>query len=86
MRSVRPSVAGALFSGLAKPTTEEVLLAHCCDRLGNLVWMNSKDGVDGINRPPSILKALLGEPETESDAVGYDSPEDFWEAMEQYDE
>ena len=84
MRTVRPSVAGTLFAGLSKPTTDQILLAQCCDKLANLVWMFSKDGQDRINEPVSLVSVLMGEPEEESDMIGYDSPEDFWKEMERY--
>lgn len=79
----RPSYIGTLIAGLAKPTIEQVLMATCADRLGNIVWMFSEDGKKGINKPKSILKILMGETE-ENDIVGYDSPEEFLEAMKKY--
>lgn len=55
---------------------ETILLAAGVDRLTNLLWMKSKDGASGINRPKSILSQLLNE-ETESDIEAFCSPEDF---------
>lgn len=42
-------------------TTDDrtVLLAVIADKLAHIAWMFSKDGADGINHPPSILKQLL---------------------------
>ena len=59
-----------------------LLLATTADRLGHLIWMNSKDGQKGRNRPKYILDALLHR-ETER-AAGFDSGEDFetaWQRM-----
>ena len=83
MERFRPSYIGTLLAGFAKPTIEQVLMATCADRLGNLIWMFSEDGKNGTNRPKSILKILTGETE-ENDVVGYDSPEEFLEAMKKY--
>lgn len=39
-------------------TTAETLLAAAVDRLSMLVWMQSKDGQRGKNRPRSILSEI----------------------------
>ena len=39
------------------------LLAYMADKLAYLVWFKTKDGFKGINRPQSILSALLNEEE-----------------------
>lgn len=54
----------------------DILLAACVDRLTQLLWMNSKDGANGLNRPKSIVSQLLSEVE-ERDMEVFDSPEDF---------
>lgn len=74
----RPSYIGTLLDGLDRPTLEQTLLASIADRLANLVWMNSRDGVKGVNPPESIVKMLWGPPEVET---GYDTPEEYMEAM-----
>ena len=55
---------------------EQALLAATVDRLSMLVWMNSEDCKNGINRPSSLLDKLLNI-ETESDVVSFDSGEEF---------
>lgn len=60
---------------------DTLLMAHAVDRLSLMVWMNSKDGVKGTNRPGSIVDILLGtERECDSDIVSFDSLEDFQKA------
>lgn len=56
-------------------TFERILLASITDRLAQLVWMQSQDGADGINRPNSIVAQLLGAESKE--VVGFDTPEEF---------
>lgn len=53
-----------------------MLLAAALDRMSLFVWLNTKDGVKGINRPTSVLDKLLGKVE-EKEVVGFDSAEDF---------
>lgn len=77
-KAFRPSYIGTLLEGLQKPTLEQTLLASIVDRLSNLVWMNSVDGVNGINPPDSIVQVLWGTRKTEE---GYDTPEEYMEAM-----
>ena len=53
-----------------------VLMAAAVDRLTYMLWMQSKDGANGINRPKSILAKLLNEDST-SDIEAFDTPENF---------
>lgn len=55
---------------------ETMLMASAVDRLSNMVWMQTKDGVNGINRPKSILSSLLKE-EVANDIESFSTPEDF---------
>lgn len=41
-----------------KLTTDQMLLASIADRLSMLLWMQTKDGHKGINRPKLILSEL----------------------------
>lgn len=59
-----------------KYTLETMLMASAVDRLSNMVWMQTKDGVNGINRPKSILSSLLKE-EVANDIESFSTPEDF---------
>lgn len=53
---------------------DTMLLAAIADRLGLLVWAQTKDGQRGLNRPASIVEALTeNEPVTE----GFATPEEF---------
>lgn len=58
----------------SKHPFQTILLAGIADRLGTLVWFNSEDGQKKINRPASIVDALI-EKETEEDTKikGFDS-------------
>ena len=62
-----------------KVPRRDILLAAAVDRLSLIAWPLSDDGRTGANRPGSILNAILGisEDETNSDVETYDSPEDF---------
>lgn len=55
---------------------DTILLASVVDRLSNLIWMKSEDGVKGINRPKSLLTQLLGEVE-ENDTEIFRTAEEF---------
>ena len=56
------------------------LLAYMADKLAYLVWFKTKDGFKGINRPQSILSALLNEEEGNGgNNMSFDSPEAFEE-------
>lgn len=59
-----------------KYTLETMLMASAVDRLSNMVWMQTKDGVNGINRPKSILSSLLKE-EVANDIESFSTPDDF---------
>jgi len=65
-----------LMSG-ARTTMDTALLAAAADRLGQLVWMGSKDGQRGKNRPRAILPLLLGQQKRESDLMTFDTGEEF---------
>lgn len=61
------------------------LMTAMYDCLKMLVWLSSSDGQEGINRPKSLYETLFGnKKEEKSDAVEFDTPEDFhreWERM-----
>lgn len=59
-----------------KHSLDTLLLATIADRLSILVWMKTKDGSQGINKPSSIMAKLLGEAE-EKDVVSFETPEAF---------
>lgn len=56
----------------AKAPTNIVLMAAAIDRLSTLVWMQTKDGAKGINRPRSILDTMYAERDTAGYAAGAD--------------
>ena len=57
-----------------------MLLASIIDRLGLLVWMNTKDAVHGRNRPASLVNALTDKKER---ATAFSSGKDFERARKQ---
>lgn len=62
---------------------DTLLLATIADRLSLLVWLKTKDGVQGVNRPKSIMVKLLGETE-EKNVLAFQSPGEFekeWEKI-----
>ena len=59
-----------------KHSLDTLLLAAIADRLSLLVWVKSKDGAQGVNKPQSIMAKLLGEAE-EKDVLAFDSPDAF---------
>lgn len=65
-----------------KVDADSMLLAAITDRLSTLVWFQSTDGAKNINRPASILNALLGK-EKESPVISFESGEAFEKAKKQ---
>lgn len=56
---------------------QDILLAGILDKLSLLVWMQTKDGYEGANRPESVVSKLLGEEEKGDDVAGFSTHEDF---------
>lgn len=56
---------------------ENMLLAGISDKVGLLLWMNSKDGQKNKNRPAPLLELLTGGAEKSDDVVVFHSGEDF---------
>ena len=56
---------------------EVLLLAGIRDAAWRLVWQNTQDGLDGVRPPASVLDAILRKDEPQ-EAVGFDSPKDFY--------
>lgn len=60
-----------------KARTEILLMAAIADRLSILVWLQTKDGQKGRNRPESILQKLTAEPKKEDDFETFRTAEEF---------
>lgn len=60
----------------------QLLAAMTVDKLANLVWMQSKDGVKGRNKPVSVVEQLRGSVSKPSEIHGFDSPEEFQKAWQ----
>ncbi len=86
-RSLPPKLAATLAAGLPESSrinkaitgrnmsVDTMLRAVIADRLGILVWLKTKDGQKGRNRPESFVDLLNGTRENET--AGFDSPEAF---------
>lgn len=62
----------------ANAPTETMLLADIADGMRTMVWMNSKDGVTGKNRPRSLVEAItIGDDRRNSNVVSFESGDDF---------
>lgn len=73
----------ASLSG-AKATRGEILLAAAVDRLSYMVWGMTEDARNGINRPSSVLDAMLGNTGETRETVGFATAEEYeneWERI-----
>ena len=61
-------------------TLDVILLALISDNISTMLWFQTKDGQNGTNRPPSMLKLFTEREEKKNDVVGFDSAEDFKKA------
>ena len=88
---ITPSFVATLTFGLSetsrtkrklskqKLSLEEMLLAIIADRLGILVWHNTKDGKKGRNQPKSLFKDLTEEKKPKEELETFQTAEDFEE-------
>lgn len=57
---------------------ERLLLASIVDRLSMLLWIQSKDGQKGVNRPTSLTDFFIKkEKEDTREFMTFESPEDY---------
>lgn len=61
----------------ARVRTEIILQAMAVDYLALLHWAQTKDAMEGRNRPRSVVSLLLGEVEQGSDVVTFETAEEF---------
>lgn len=59
-----------------KVETEYMMGAAIIDHLATLIWMQTKDGQKGRNRPESLLDRLIGQAKRD-DIVAFNSIEEF---------
>mgnify|MGYP004684366797 CR=1 FL=1 len=57
--------------------TEQILLATISDGVRTIAWMLSEDGRNGTNRPPSLTEILMGGVPDKSEAMAFESGDDF---------
>lgn len=93
-RAYSPLYIGTLAAGLRddsrikmkvsgeRLSISQLLAAMTVDKLANLVWMQSKDGVKGRNKPVSVVEQLRGSASKPSEIHGFDSPEEFQKAWQ----
>lgn len=67
---IKMLIAGAVVD------TQTLIIASILDKLSLLVWFNSQDGQKNINRPKSVVEALLN---NENDTMLFNSIEEFEE-------
>ena len=60
-----------------KASKTELLLAAMVDRLSLLLWMQTEDGRNSINRPKSILSVIRGEEKQDGQIAAFDSADSF---------
>ena len=87
-RILDPFTAGTLAYGLhpdsrvrmkdsgADATLSQALAMRAVDELAMIRWLNSSDGLNGVNRP-KMISQVLNKAEEQG---GYDSPEEFMRA------
>ena len=61
----------------ARAPIDTLLRGIIADALKVLVWQNTKDGAKGRNRPDSILAAMLGLDEKQTEGESFDTADDF---------
>lgn len=63
-----------------KCSNELILIAAAVDRLSYLLWLQSKDGHNGVNKPQSIVEQLTKVEQPKEYEI-FESPEDFEKAL-----
>ena len=64
--------------GGLKASVETLLLARIVDNTALSTWLNTKDGLDGTNRPESVFDAIQNAGERkERDFIVFQDAEDF---------
>jgi len=91
---LKPSVLATLSIGLCEDSRikrklsnrnislTQMLLSVVADRLGVLIWQQTKDGHKNRNHPKSIYKALTGQEKQKEELMTFQTPEEFeaWNA------
>ncbi len=81
---LRPSSRSKMALAGIKTDINTLLLAIVADRVGTLVWHNTRDGMEGRNPPESLVGMMLGENGSRAPVEAYDRGEDFraaWESI-----
>lgn len=74
---LRPDSRIGMRISNSKLTTDQTILALIADNTRALAWLNSADGAKGVNRPKSLIAALLDEQMEERDIETFESGQDF---------
>lgn len=78
---LRPDSRIGMRISNSKLTTDQTILALIADNTRVLTWLNSADGAKGVNRPKSLVEALLGEMKPkESGIETFETGQDFDDA------
>lgn len=59
-----------------KASTELLMMAGIMDRLSILIWQQTRNGMKGWNRPPSLVELIL-QPEEKEEMEVFDSGDEF---------
>ena len=62
-------------------TLTELLLAKISDSSALNAWLQTKDAVDGLNRPESLFELLITGETRKSEVIAFENPEDFLKAF-----
>lgn len=74
---LRPDSRIGMRISNSKLTTDQTILALIADNTRALAWLNSADGAKGVNRPKSLIAALLDGQTEERDIETFESGQDF---------
>lgn len=55
----------------------ELLLAAAVDRLSMLLWAQTEDGRNGVNRPQSVFSAIQGDEQKDGPVKAFASADEF---------
>lgn len=66
-----------------KTDDKTILLAVIADCMQWLQWSRTEDGLKGQNKPKSFLRYYMGYKDPEPEHEIFDSPEAFWERLEE---
>ena len=61
----------------ARATKSELLLAAAVDRLSMLLWAQTEDGRNGVNRPQSVFSVIQGAEKKDGPVEAFETADEF---------